>query len=30
VPSGVWFIAERDTVVDRVLRTYLYGEGEKA
>ncbi|MFO7276661.1 MAG: sarcosine oxidase subunit delta [Pseudomonadota bacterium] len=25
VPSGVWFIAERDTVADRVLRTYPYG-----
>ena len=24
--SGVWFIAERDTAADRVLRTYLYGE----
>lgn len=22
--SGVWFIAERDTVTDTVLRTYLY------
>ena len=26
VPSGVWFIAERDTVRDRVLRTYMWGE----
>lgn len=25
-PSGVWFIAERDTVRDEVLRTYLFGE----
>jgi sarcosine oxidase subunit delta len=25
--SGVWFIAERDTVRDEVLRTYLWGEG---
>lgn len=25
--SGVWFIAERDTTADRVLRTYLWGEG---
>jgi sarcosine oxidase subunit delta len=25
--SGVWFIAERDTVKDEVLRTYLWGEG---
>ncbi|HZF15429.1 MAG TPA: sarcosine oxidase subunit delta [Steroidobacteraceae bacterium] len=23
-PSGVWFIAERDTGSDAVLRTYLY------
>jgi sarcosine oxidase subunit delta len=27
LPSGVWFIAERDTAADRVLRTYLWGEG---
>lgn len=26
VPSGVWFVAERDTVADRVVRTYLWGE----
>lgn len=26
VPSGVWFIAERDTGRDVVLRTYLWGE----
>lgn len=25
--SGVWFIAERDTAADRVLKTYLWGEG---
>lgn len=24
--SGVWFIAERDTALDVVLRTYLWGE----
>ena len=30
VPSGVWFIAERDTERDLVLKTYLYGEGETA
>ena len=24
-PSGVWFIVERDTAADRVLRTYLPG-----
>jgi sarcosine oxidase, subunit delta len=23
-PSGVWFIAERDTTTDVVLRTYIY------
>jgi sarcosine oxidase, subunit delta len=23
-PSGVWFIAERDTRTDTILRTYLY------
>jgi sarcosine oxidase subunit delta len=23
-PSGVWFIAERDTVRDHILTTYLY------
>lgn len=28
VPSNTWFIAERDTARDVVLRTYLYeGEG---
>jgi sarcosine oxidase subunit delta len=27
VASVVWFIAERDTVHDQVLRTYLWGEG---
>lgn len=26
VPSGVWFIAERDTLRDHVLRTFLHGE----
>jgi sarcosine oxidase subunit delta len=25
-PSNTWFIAERDTERDLVLRTYLYGE----
>jgi sarcosine oxidase subunit delta len=24
VPSGVWFIAERDTATDVIHRTYLY------
>jgi sarcosine oxidase, subunit delta len=23
-PSGVWFVAERDTTTDTILRTYLY------
>jgi sarcosine oxidase subunit delta len=23
-PSGVWFIAERDTSTDTILRTYLF------
>ena len=26
VPSGTWFVAERDNVTDAILRTYLYGE----
>jgi sarcosine oxidase, subunit delta len=26
IASGVWFIAERDTGADRVVRTYLYGK----
>jgi sarcosine oxidase subunit delta len=26
VPSGTWFIAERDTSTDAVARTYLWGE----
>ncbi len=26
VPSGTWFIAERDNVTDTILRTYLYDE----
>lgn len=25
IASGIWFIAERDTAADRVLRTYLHG-----
>ena len=25
--SGVWFIAERDTEKDEILKTYLYGAG---
>jgi sarcosine oxidase, subunit delta len=29
-PSNVWFIAERDTVKDNVLRTYLPVEGVDA
>ncbi|WP_417386405.1 sarcosine oxidase subunit delta [Gimesia sp.] len=26
VPSGVWFIAERDNRTDEFLQTYLYGK----
>ena len=26
LPSGVWFVAERDTAADQVLRTYLYSD----
>jgi len=30
-PSGVWFVAERDTATDTILRTYLYSaSGDKA
>jgi len=25
-PSGTWFIAERNTVSDEVLKTYLFGK----
>ena len=28
-PSGVWFIAERDTTTDTILRTYLYPPPER-
>jgi sarcosine oxidase, subunit delta len=28
-PSGVWFIAERDTATDTVSRTYLFAHGGK-
>lgn len=24
IPSGTWFVAERDNVTDRFVRTYLY------
>jgi sarcosine oxidase, subunit delta len=27
-PSGVWFIAERDTAIDNIVRTYLYQPGQ--
>jgi sarcosine oxidase subunit delta len=30
LPSNTWFIAERDTLTDEVLRTYLYGEEDTA
>jgi sarcosine oxidase, subunit delta len=26
IASGTWFIAERDTVKDEIIRTYLYGQ----
>ena len=26
-PSGTWFIAERNTMTDEVLNTYLFGKG---
>lgn len=26
LPSGVWFVAERDNVTDAIHHTYLYGE----
>lgn len=26
VPSNTWFIAERDTAGDRVLRTWMHGD----
>lgn len=29
-PSGVWFIAERDTATDTVVRTYLYRAAPRA
>ena len=28
IASGVWFIAERDTLKDEFIRTYLYDESE--
>lgn len=27
-PSGVWFIAERDTQADSIRRTYLFGDDQ--
>jgi sarcosine oxidase, subunit delta len=29
-PSGVWFIAERDTATDTIQRTYLYQAGQSS
>lgn len=29
-PSGVWFIAERDTQADEIKRTYLYGDEQQS
>jgi len=26
VPSGIWFIAERNTLDDKVIRTHLWGD----
>jgi sarcosine oxidase, subunit delta len=28
-PSGVWFVAERDTVSDTIHRTFLYDPAER-
>ena len=28
--SGTWFIAERDTVKDEFIRTYLYGQEDQS
>lgn len=28
MPSNTWFIAERHTQTDEILRTYLYGQEE--
>jgi sarcosine oxidase subunit delta len=28
--SGTWFIAERNTLTEEVLRTYLFGQGGAA
>ncbi len=28
IASGVWFIAERDTLEDRIIRTYLFEDME--
>lgn len=28
-PSNTWFIAERNTLTDDILRTYLYGQEER-
>lgn len=25
--SGTWFLAQRDNTTDKIVRTYLYGEG---
>lgn len=29
-PSGTWFIAERNTLTDEVLKTYLFGKDQAA
>lgn len=28
-PSGTWFVAERNTLTEEVLRTYLFGQGNE-
>jgi len=28
LPSGTWFVAERDNCTDKFVRTYLYGEDQ--
>jgi sarcosine oxidase, subunit delta len=29
-PSNTWFVVDRDTISDEILRTYLWGEEESA
>ena len=30
IASGTWFIAERDTLKDEIIRTYLYDDSQEA